>query len=185
MRIVRGILQAAFVAYVLGVLVLAIGAQAAPATGHGLFAVRSGSMSPALAVADLIVAREVDASTVRPGDIVTIEVGHGTTLTHRVVSVTETDDGPMFATRGDANATTDPVAARAEQLRGAVIWQVPLLGYLLAMLAIPSGIAALFSIGATLLTAVWLLDELAASDEEDELDELTRQIEAERLSFVA
>ena len=48
------------------------------------------------------------------------------------------------------------------------------------MLTMPSGIAALFSIGAAMLTAVWLLEDVAAGDEDDELDDLVRVIEATR-----
>lgn len=174
----RRCLEATLVLFVIGVLALAAATQLAPLAGYGLYAVRSASMAPALQVGDLAIARRVDPAEVQPGDVITIAVGAGTTITHRVVATTPTDDGPMFATRGDANATTDPVAARSDQLKGRLESQVPLLGFLLAMLALPSGIAALFSIGATLLTAVWLLDEVEAGDDEDELDELRLELEA-------
>lgn len=179
LSLARRSLEIVLVVFVVGTVGLAIAAQVAPSAGYGLFAVRSASMSPAIGVGDLVLAERVDPNAVQPGDVVTLSVGSGATVTHRVVSVTPTDDGPMFATKGDANATSDPVGTRAEQLKGRVVGQVPLLGYLLAMLAMPSGIAALFSIGATLLTAVWLLDEVEAGDDEDELDELRRQVEAE------
>lgn len=181
LQLSRRVLEVALVALVVGTVGLAIVAQVAPFMGHGLFAVRSASMTPALDVGTLVVAERVDPEAVRPGDVVTIALESGARVTHRVVSVAPTDDGPMFATKGDANGTADPVAARSDQLEGRVRWHLPLLGYLLAMLAIPSGIAALFSIGATLLTAVWLLDEIDAGDDEDELDELDelrRHVEA-------
>ena len=47
------------------------------------------------------------------------------------------------------------------------------------MLSMPSGIAALFSIGGSLLMVLWLLDEMTTSDEDAELEELVRVIEAE------
>jgi signal peptidase len=181
--LVRRTLEVILVLFVVGVLGLAIVTQLAPVTGYGLFAVRSESMAPALAIGDVVVVRRVAPEDVHPGDVVTIQLSSGATVTHRVVSATPTDDGPMFATKGDANAARDPVAARAGQLRGLVTGSVPLLGFLLAMLAMPSGIAALFSIGAALLTAVWLLDEVEAGNEEDdiedELDELRRRLETE------
>lgn len=183
LRLVRRLLEVVLVTFVVGVLALAIGSQVAPSAGYGLYAVRSDSMAPALGVGDLVVVRAVDPASIQAGDVITVEVASGTTVTHRVESVTPTDDGPMFATRGDANVAADPVAIRDDQLRGAVQWHVPILGYLLAMLAMPSGIAALFSIGATLLTATWLLDEVEAGDDEDELDELTRLLETERISL--
>jgi signal peptidase I len=178
LSLVRRLLEIALLVFVVGAVGLAVAAQLAPASGHGLYAVRTGSMIPSIDVGTLVVATRVDAAEVRPGDVITFTVGSGATLTHRVISVTPTDDGPVFATKGDANATADPVATRSDQLKGRIEWQLPLLGYLLAMLAMPSGIAALFSIGATLLTAVWLLDEIEAGDDEDELDDLRRQVEA-------
>ena len=136
-------------------------------------------MASALGVGDLVVAERVAAADVQPGDVIAFQVGGGTTVTHRVVSVTATDDGPVFTTQGDANGSPDPVATRAEQVQGRLAGSIALLGFVLAMLTMPSGIAALFSIGAALLTAVWLLDEVADGDEDDELEELVRVIEAD------
>jgi signal peptidase len=82
----------------------------------------------------------------------------------------------MFQTRGDANGGPDPVTATADQVVGRLAWHVPLIGFLLAMLSMPTGLAALFSVGATLLTAVWLLDEVEIADDEDE-DELGDALE--------
>lgn len=178
LTLTRRLLELLLIVFVVGVLSLAAVAQLAPRAGMGLYAVRSASMSPALGVGSLVVARDVDPAAIQVGDVITMTVGSGATVTHRVVGVTPTDHGPMFTTRGDANGGADPVATRADQVKGRLDWHVPLLGYLLAMLAMPSGIAALFSIGATLLTAVWLLDEIEAGDDEDELDELRRQLEA-------
>ncbi len=179
MTLARRILEVILVVYVVGVLGLTAAAHFAPSTGYGLFAVRSPSMAPALDVGDLVVVERVAAADVRPGDVIAFQVGSGTTVTHRVVSLTATDEGPVFATQGDANGVPDPVATRAEQLHGRLAGSVALLGFLLAMLAMPSGIAALFSIGAALLTTVWMLDEVADGDEDDELAELVRVIEAD------
>jgi len=177
--LVRRILELVLVVYVVGVLGLTAAAHFAPFTGYGLFAVRSPSMAPALGVGDLVVAERVAASDVRTGDVIAFQVGSGTTVTHRVVSLMAADDGPVFTTQGDANGTPDPVATRAEQLQGRLAGSAALLGFVLAMLTMPSGIAALFSIGAALLTAVWLLDEVADGDEDDELEDLVRVIEAD------
>ena len=157
-RFARRVVETLFAA-VVGALVLWVAANLAPVAGHGVFAVRSGSMNPALEVGDLVVTRLVDPSEIEPGDVITIAAGDRAVVTHRVVAVQATDDGPVFTTRGDANATPDPVAAKAEQLHGRVDWRMPLLGYVLAMIAMPAGIVALVSIAAALLTAAWLLDE--------------------------
>jgi signal peptidase len=155
----RRAVEALFAAVVVTALGLWVVTHLAPGVGHGLFAVRSGSMNPALEVGDLVVTRLVDPSEIRSGDVITIGTGGRAIVTHRVVAVQATDDGPVFTTRGDANATPDPIAVRADQLHGRVDWRVPLLGFVLAMIAMPAGILALVSIAAALLTAAWLLDE--------------------------
>ena len=175
MTLIRRVLEIVLVVYVVGAFALAAAADIAPLTGHGLLAVRSPSMSPALAVGDLVVAAPVAAADVRPGDVIVIRLASGTMVTHRVVAAVATDEGPVFTTKGDANASPDPVAAHAGQLQGRLAVSVALLGFILAMLTMPSGIAALFSIGATLLIALWLLDEVG---EDDALEELIRTLEA-------
>ena len=175
----RGV-EALFAAVVVCALGLWIATYLAPATGHGVFAVRSGSMGPALEVGDLVVTSRVDPSEIEPGDVITIVTAGRAVVTHRVVAVQATDAGLVFTTRGDANATSDPVAARADQLHGRVDWRVPLLGFVLAMIAMPAGVVALVSIAAALLTAAWLLDEDdqddAPFDVEASLDHETRTV---------
>ena len=101
MTLIRRILEVALVVYVLGVLGLTAVANLAPHAGYGLFAVRSPSMAPALGVGDLAIAERVAPDDVRQGDVIAFQVGTGTTVTHRVVAMTETDEGPVFRTRGE------------------------------------------------------------------------------------
>ena len=166
----RRLLEIILAVYVLGVVGLAAAAKAAPVAGYGLYAVRSASMAPALGVGDLVVAQDVDPTAIQPGDVITASTRTGSTITHRVVAVASNGDGPAFTTRGDANASPDPVATPAAQVRGRVAWDIPLLGFLLAMVTTPSGIVALLSIGGSLLTVVWLLDDLELADDEEELE---------------
>jgi signal peptidase I len=140
-------------------------------------------MEPTLGIGDLAIVERVAPDQVRTGDIVAIALGSGATLTHRVQNVQANDDGPFLTTRGDANTTQDPVAVRPEQVRGRAISSVAFLGFVIAMLAMPSGVAALFSIGATILTAVWMLGEVESGLDEDELeaelDILRRSLDAD------
>lgn len=170
-KLIRRTLDLALIVLIVGVVGLAIVAQAAPFLGGAVMAVRSESMTPALKVGDLVAVQRVDPASIGVGDVITVTLTTGSTMTHRVVAVSQTDEGPLFQTRGDANGGVDPVAVRADQVVGRLAFSLPLLGFLLAMISMPTGLAALFSVGATLLTATWLLDEVEAADEEDE-DEL-------------
>jgi hypothetical protein len=45
---------------------------------------------------------------------------------------------------------------------GRVVVAIPVLGFLLALMSMPSGVIALLSIGGLLLSAAWFLDDVAA-----------------------
>ena len=172
----RRALEGTLAAFVLVVLGIGIAAQAAPAAGYGLYAVRSASMAPSIKVGDLVLEQRVDPATIRVGDVITLATGTGATVTHRVETVTPNDAGPVFTTKGDANPSPDPVATYSNQVRGRVAWEVPLVGYLLAMVTTMTGLLALFSIGAMLLTAIWILGEHEARNEDRVLAELAREL---------
>ncbi len=176
MKRLRRALEILLTGFVLVVLGLGIAAHAAPVVGYGLYAVRTASMTPALKVGDLVVEERVDPTTIHVGDVITLATANGATVTHRVETVTPNDAGPVFTTRGDANASPDPVATFSGQVRGRVAWDVPLLGFLLAMVTTPTGLLALFSIGAGLLTAIWILGEHEARREDELLAELAHEL---------
>ena len=177
-RPVRLALEIVLAVYVLGLLGLAAAAYLAPGFGFGLYAVRSASMSPAIQVGDLIVEERVDPAVIREGDVITLDTGRGATVTHRVQSVTPNDSGPYFGTKGDANALPDPVATLAGQVRGRVVGDVRLLGFVLLVLSVPSGLLALFSIGASILVGILVLGEGETRREDEVLAELARELGA-------
>jgi signal peptidase len=176
LRLVRRLLEVALAIFVIGVVGLAAAAQAAPVADYGLYAVRSASMSPAIRVGDLVVEERVDPAVIGVGDVITLDTGTGATVTHRVATVTPSDAGPMFTTKGDANASPDPVATPSSQIRGRVTWDVPFLGFLLAMVTMPSGVLAVLSFGCALLVAIWLVAELEADEEDEDLAKLASEL---------
>jgi hypothetical protein len=80
--------------------------------------------------------------------------------THRIVEVLHRPDGVYVRTKGDANVHPDPSAVPAEDIVGRVQVTIPLAGYLIALLSIPTGVLFLIGLAATLLAAVWLLESL-------------------------
>jgi hypothetical protein len=68
--------------------------------------------------------------------------------------------GRFLETRGDANPDPDPSLVPEDAVVGEVSLVLPLLGFLLALLGMPIGIVTLISVAGTLLTAIWLLEEL-------------------------
>lgn len=164
LRTWRIILSTLLVGMAATALALGIGARIGPALGYELFAIRSGSMEPAIGVGALTI---VDRSRPpRAGEVVTYRLPSGTAVTHRVVRVVEMDDQRWLEARGDANATPDPALIPADAVIGVVATRIAYLGYFLALLAMPSGIVSLVAFGAMLLLAVWIIEgaEANASD---------------------
>jgi len=124
-------------------------------------------MQPAMPVGSLaIVAR--DASTLTEGQAVAFRLPSRVVVTHRIVEVVETDTGTYLRTQGDANEDPDPSLVPATAVVGPVQVSLPLIGFLLAMLGMPIGLVAILSVAATLITAIWLLEELEQLEGDDD-----------------
>ncbi|MEX2081236.1 MAG: signal peptidase I [Dehalococcoidia bacterium] len=113
-----------------------------PPVGHldGVV-VTGGSMSPAVPSGSVAVLRSVDPSQVKPGDIVTFSTGNGIRVTHRVVSISETANGPMMVTHGDANTRPDTNLTPVANVQGRVVLSVALAGYLAIFISSPGFLA--------------------------------------------
>jgi signal peptidase len=94
-------------------------------------AVLSGSMEPALGVGGLVVIEPVDAQQVRAGDVISFKLpGIDTPICHRVIERQETDAGPLFQTKGDANEEPDINPVHAEDVNGKEVLCLPYVGNL-------------------------------------------------------
>lgn len=73
---------------------------------------RTGSMEPTIPTGAIALVREIPASEIVEGDIVTVDRGEDLLpVTHRVTDITDVDAGSgavTFVMRGDANDTDDP-----------------------------------------------------------------------------
>ncbi len=157
-RITRWLLEALLVALVAGALALLGLARLAPATGHPVFVIRSGSMAPAVPVGAAVVL-DPGPANIRTGDVVTLRLDNGAIFTHRVTRLVTLGGVPYVETKGDANAAVDPALTPLDHVLGRVSLTLPLVGYLMADLAIPVGVATALLAALTLVAALWLLDE--------------------------
>ena len=93
---------------------------------------RTGSMTPAYPVGALAAVREVPASSLKPGDVATVQrTAESLPVTHRVVTVTPdpaSADGAVLVLKGDANKSEDPVEYRVQSVRKMLV-AVPELGH--------------------------------------------------------
>lgn len=82
---------------------------------------RTGSMEPTISTGSIALVREIPATEMSEGDIVTVDRGENVLpVTHRVREITEIDEASgavTFVMRGDANDVDDPEPYTAETVR--------------------------------------------------------------------
>ena len=158
-RFVRWTLEGLLIALLAGTLALVGLARLAPAMGHRVLIISSGSMTPAIPVGAVVVLDPVTATGVRTGDVVTLRLDNGAVFTHRVMRLVSLGGVPYVETKGDANLAVDPTLTPLDHVIGRVSFTLPFVGFLMAGLPMPAGAATALLAAFTLLTALWLLDE--------------------------
>lgn len=109
--------------------------------------VYTGSMEPAIPVGGIVVIKPVNPETLREGDIVCFRFSESTSVTHRIINVT--DEG--FKTKGDANEDPDQGIVEKENVIGKVIFIIPFIGYLGSFVRTPIGFILLVILPAGLI----------------------------------
>jgi signal peptidase len=128
--------------------------------GAERYTILGSSMEPAIPLGSLVVVQPREFNDVRVGDVVTyqLESGEATVATHRVVGEGLVGDGErVLVTQGDANDTADLEPVREPQLRGVLVYSIPLLGWMNVLISgeLRMWVAPVLS-GALLLYAVWM-----------------------------
>lgn len=116
-------------------LIASRGEQVPFLNGVRLFNVMSGSMEDTLPVGSVIIVSERETEELAEGDIITFisndPLFYGEIVTHRIVEIADFQGSVMFITKGDANEDRDQAAAIPANVIGKVVFNIPLLGYVL------------------------------------------------------
>jgi signal peptidase I len=78
--------------------------------GYGAAVVKTKSMETTIMTNDMIFFRKVDPDTLSEGDIIIFwkpNASDSITITHRILSITETPSGRLFTTKGDNNNASE------------------------------------------------------------------------------
>ena len=106
--------------------------------GYGILRTLTGSMEPAIPVHSLVVVQQTDPAELQVGDIITFEATEraldGALNTHRIVQIDEGSAGPVFHTKGDANAVEDAQTVSADHVIGRVVFVSAGLGVIVSLL---------------------------------------------------
>lgn len=80
-------------------------------SGIGFSSVSSGSMKPVMNAGEVLLTKNVRASTLKVGDIINVynQVA-GTHYSHRIVAIHASGSGIEFVTKGDANSANDAIS---------------------------------------------------------------------------
>jgi signal peptidase len=109
--------------------------------GYRVYAVRTGSMTPAYPTGAMVLDGPVPRQ-ISPGDVITFgSSGSAALTTHRVVQV----KGDLLQTKGDANSVADPATVNRASVVGQVLTGIDAGGYVLVFLKQPSGIASVMT----------------------------------------
>ncbi len=109
----------------IGCLVIVAGLAAPKFFGMETGVVRSGSMEPAIKTGSLIYIQK-EASPVETGDVIVFTVSD-MTVAHRVIQKNEKE--AYLITKGDHNASADPVPVPFDRVEGKVVFCLPAAGY--------------------------------------------------------
>jgi len=101
--------------------------------GIRVFTVASNSMSPVYEIGDVIVIKEIKQDDIKIGDDITY-LGKssdlaGKVITHRLIEITETENGKKYILQGVANTASDP-AISYNQIYGKVIYKTVLISFI-------------------------------------------------------
>ena len=132
--------------------------------GFGGAVVLSGSMEPTLSVGDLLLV--VPSEQYEVSEVVVYQEGQSLVV-HRIMRI----DGESAVTKGDDNTgEDDPILLT--QIKGKVIFSVPLVGHLVRFIKTPIGIMAVMGL------AIWLMERSFRREKDSKQDQL-RQLRAE------
>jgi signal peptidase I len=154
------------------VLVIAVGGTA---LGYRAALIRSGSMTPTLAVGSMVVTKPIPATDFKPGDIVTFHsaaVGNDL-VTHRVITVKQNGARVDFMTKGDANMVTEQWHVTTGTKLGKTLFHLNFVGRIMAVIGNKFARIAALLIGAITLLYVlfrWIFRENDQNDN-DEVDD--------------
>ncbi|UOR01075.1 signal peptidase I [Leucobacter allii] len=116
---------------------------------------KTGSMSPTIPAGSVAIVREIPATEIEVGDVVTVDRAGALPVTHRVTSVSGSGETRIVTMRGDANEAEDPTPYTVSEVRR-VLFAVPELARVVVWFSNPWVLGAL-TIGASILVtwAFW------------------------------
>ncbi len=96
--------------------------------GFTPYAIKTQSMEPEIPVNSLAYVSSIEFDELKTGDIITYVAEDGVTVTHRIVSIDNSER--MLRLKGDNNEFPDALSVKESQVLGKVIFTIPFLGHI-------------------------------------------------------
>jgi signal peptidase I len=160
LRWTRRILDGVLIAAIGCVLAIATITVAAQVLGGRSLILAGGSMEPTMPKGSYVLILPVAAGDYAVGDVVTVASAGATPYTHRITRLVSLPSGMYVETKGDANATPEPIVVPVSALAGRVAGSVPVLGYVASILASPIGLVGFLLVCLAVLVVIWLIEEV-------------------------
>lgn len=121
--------------------------------GYRVFNILTGSMEPLYSVGDLIYVKDVDPTTIKPGDVITFLLNEDEVVaTHRAVRIDAQKE--HIYTKGDRNDAEDATPVHFNNVVGVPQFSIPVLGHVASFIQDPPGMyIAIFIVSALLIVA--------------------------------
>ena len=136
-------------------------------------------MEKTLNIYDVIVNVKVkNPNDIKVGDIITFistsTSSKGMTITHRVIEITDGENGKLYKTKGDNNTNPDPKPATFENVIGKVVFKIPQLGRLQSILTTKTGWLLLVVIPAFIIILFDILKLIRLHGAEKSIEEVVK-----------
>lgn len=136
------------------------------------FIVLSGSMETEIYPGDIVIVKEIDANTLKKGDIIAFRQKE-VVITHRIVEIVDENGEKQFVTKGDNNNEKDQSLVKLDDVEGIFKFKVRGIGNFAMFLQTPVGMVTCLSIPLALL----ILMQISQSKKEQQMYEQTSQKE--------
>ncbi len=106
--------------------------------GFRVYTIVSGSMKPEYKVGSLIYVKPINVESLKVNDVISFEQ-NGSVVTHRIVDIISEDDDISYQTKGDANDTPDGNLVKGKDIKGKVVFKIPIVGFIASFIRNKSG----------------------------------------------
>lgn len=138
--------------------------------GYAVFHVLTSSMEPEIPRQALVITQEVPATSLSIGDDITYMVGPSTSITHRIIGITENYQGTGsrgFDTQGINNSKKDKEVVMEDNIVGKVIYTNKILGKCAVFLTNNWYLVIIYIFSFAIIKKL-LMSYMSRHDEEDE-----------------